>query len=380
MRKNVIPVLAALLALPFIVSIAHGDGEIAIGPYVQDVTPESAVICWATEAGRFTLTAPDGTVRSLRRYHHHEMALTRLQPATTYEYDVLGSGAEEGKGKFATFPSGIQPFRFAVLGDTRSNHEVHEEIVNRIIAERPLLVINSGDLVSDGRNIEDWEHFFRINRELMRSVPYYPLLGNHEKDSQFYFDFFHLPGNERYYMYSIGDVLFLMLDLDGRYYETPEFMDDEERERWWHEQNLDYFKEEKTWVEKRLDLTKGAGFVFVVFHLPLYSVKASRVEDAEVRREFWGDVFERYGVQVVFSGHDHHYHRAVKGGTHYVTTAGGGAGLYETDAIQPESVKWEKVHHYMTVDVGRTEATLKAIDIDGSLIEEFVVKRREMRR
>jgi len=239
-----------------------------------------------------------------------------------------------------------------------------------------MLVINSGDLVSDGRNMEDWEHFFRINRDLMRSVPYYPLLGNHEKDSQFYFDFFHLPGNERYYMFSVGDVLFLMLDTDGRYYETPEFMTEQERERWWHEQNLEYFKQEKAWVENRLELMKGAGFVFVTFHLPLYSVKASRVEDAELRRKFWGDVFERHQVQVVFSGHDHHYHRAVKGGTHYVTTAGGGAGLYDTDAIQPESVKWEKTHHYMTVDVGRTEATLKAIDLDGNLIETFTVERR----
>jgi hypothetical protein len=59
-----------------------------------------------------------------------------------------------------------------------------------------------------------------------------------------------------------------------------------------------------------------------------------------------------------------------------VTTAGGGAGLYDTDAIQPESVKWKKVHHYMTIDVDRDEATLKAIDIDGELIETFTVKRR----
>ncbi len=368
--------LAVAVVLAFVCVSSWAEEPIAIGPYVQNVTTNSAVVCWATVPGTSKVTDPDGSTRAIRRYEHHELSLTRLKPDTTYSYDVLGSGDPAGVGKLTTFPEGAEPFRFAVLGDTRSNHEVHGRIVKHIIGEKPRFVINSGDLVSDGRNIADWEAFFKINRELMRSLPYYPVPGNHEKDSGFYYDFFSLPGNERYYMFSVGDALFLMLDLDGRYYETPEFMNDREEEAWWDEQNRAYFEKEKAWVKSRLELTKGAGFVFVVGHSPMYSVKRTRVMDAKLRRAFWGDLFERYGVQVVLAGHDHHYHRAVHGGTNYVTTAGGGAGLYDPDRPQPESVKWAKVHHYMVFDIGDDEATARATDIDGNLVEEFTVERR----
>ncbi len=368
--------IVATCAIGVVVATCGWAGDrIAFGPYVQNVTRKSATVCWSTPAGESKITTPDGE-RIVRHYQHHEILLPRLKPGTTYPYDVLGDGSEEGKGGFTTFPDGLEPFRFVVFGDTRSRHDVHETIVKRIMAEAPLLVINTGDLVSDGRNIADWEQFFRVSRELMRNVPYFPVLGNHESDSPLYFEFFALPGNERYYTFSVGDALFLMLDTEGAEYETPQFLKPQNREAFWHGQNKAYMERQKAWVENMLHLQRDAGFIFVVFHEPLYSVKASRVEDAALRRAFWGDLFERYGVQAVLSGHDHHYHHAVNKGTHYITTGGAGAGLYDTDAPQPQTVKMAKIEHYITVDVGLDEAKLTAIDIDGNVIEEITVPKR----
>ena len=79
----------------------------------------------------------------------------------------------------------------------------------------------------------------------------------------------------------------------------------------------------------------------------MISIKKSRVEDAKIRRKFWGDIFERHNVQAVINGHDHHYHHAFDKGVHYITTAGGGAGLYETDSPQPETVRFEKIEHML---------------------------------
>ena len=76
------------------------------------------------------------------------------------------------------------------------------------------------------------------------------------------------------------------------------------------------------------------------------------------------------------NGHDHYYEHAFHDGTHYIVTAGGGAPLYNTDALQPETLKAEKVHHYMSIDVGEEQAILKAIRNDGSLIEKIVIPRR----
>lgn len=112
-------------------------------------------------------------------------------------------------------------------------------------------------------------------------------------------------------------------------------------------------------------------------HKPLYSIKKSRLEGTKIRREFWGDIFERHNVQIFMNGHDHHYHRAVHGGTQYITTAGGGAGLYETDAPQPETVKYNKTEHFVTVDVGLQEATLTVIDINGEVIDTVTVPKRK---
>jgi 3',5'-cyclic AMP phosphodiesterase CpdA len=355
------------------------DSPVAIGPYVQNVGCERATVCWATVEGEATIAGPDGAA-TLPRYKVHELVMSNLKPNTTYQYDVLGTGSDSGKGSFTTFPDRAEPFRFVVVGDTRSHHDKHKAIVDRMIAEEPLFVVNTGDLVSDGLNIEHWMEFFRINHTLMRSVPYFPVLGNHENDSSFYFDFFSLPQNERYYMFSVGPALFLFIDVEGYDYDTPVYMDDAAKQAWWTHQNLAYMKRQKAWVENMLTLHESAGYLFVFLHEPLISVKRTRVEGAKRQRAFWDGIFEKHRVSVVFAGHDHHYHRAVIDGTHHITTAGGGAGLYDPDTPAPETVIVKKVNHFCRVDVGPQEAKVTAIEINGDIIEHLVLPRRDSRQ
>ncbi|MBI5093691.1 MAG: metallophosphoesterase [Candidatus Hydrogenedentes bacterium] len=367
----VAPCLAVLaaLALPGVAlramaaDAAPVAAPIAIGPYVQDVTPTSAVVRWVTIAApRADEKASDP---EQPRLEFHEKALTGLKPSTVCTYDVLGKGAPEGTGSFTTFPEGAQPFRFAVLGDTRTRHDVHQKIVNRIIAEKPLLTVNTGDLVGNGTKFSDWEQFFRINHELMRTTPYVAALGNHEKNTKTFFESFRDSEGQRYYSFRVGDALFLMLDSEGPSEESADA-------------RVSFMKQQKEWVEKTLAENEAAGFVFAFLHKPLYCVMSKRLEEVAERRAFWGNTFERNGVQVVLNGHDHHYHRAVHGGTNYVTTAGGGAPLYEIDAIQPETVKTAKVEHFVLVDVALDKAVIDVIDIDGNTVEKFEVAKRKL--
>ncbi len=347
-----------------------------LGPYLQSMSDEEVTICWASREGVTQIMEDGSRVQEVSQYRHHKSIITHLMPNTTYSYDVLGDGTDRGQGSFTTFPDSIQPFHFTVLGDTRTRHDFHQRIVDRMIQEDPLFVVNTGDLVSRGNHMEDWEHFFRINEQLTRHVPYFPVLGNHEQNSDNYYDFFSLPGNESYYFFSVGDALFVILDMDGPDYDAPLYLEGAQREAFWNKVSRKYFEEEKEWLENILALHEDAGYIFVFFHPTWYSIKSSRVADAELRREFWGDIFERKGVTAVLNGHDHYYHHAEHGGTHYIVTAGGGAPLYDTDAIQPETVKYKKIEHFMRIDVGLTETTMKAIDINGELIEEIVVSRR----
>ncbi len=366
-----------LLILTQCTQVEQVESPEMIGPYLQSMSDGEVTICWSTLEGVTQILDGDSVIQNVKQFENHKSIITRLEPNTTYTYDILKDGTDNGKGTFTTFPGGIEPFHFAVLGDTRTRHDFHQKIVNRIVAEDPLFVVNTGDLVSKGNSMDDWDHFFRINDTLIRNVPYYTVLGNHEQDSENYYNFFSLPGNESYYFFSVGDALFVTLDMEGENHSAPEFLEGESRDAFWNNISKKYFEEEKVWLENLLSLNSDAGYIFVFFHPTYYSIKESRVEDAELRREFWGDIFERHNVTAVLNGHDHYYHHAEHGGTHYIVTAGGGAPLYDTDAIQPETVKYQKIEHFMRVDVGLEQATMKAIDINGELIEEIVVDRRK---
>jgi len=364
--------------LPVPANEKKGKQKIAFGPYIQQMSTKDATICWSTLESEPTITDKDGNIKHVREYKQHTIHLGNLEPNTEYAYDVLNDGTDEGKGKLTTYPDEIMPFNFVAIGDTRNRHDVHSEILGKIMETNPRFIVNSGDLVRNGRAIEDWEAFFGVSKELMRNTPYYPVLGNHEKDSPYYYDLFDLPNNERYFYFTVGDALFIVLDSEGIQMTEPSFVTDENSDKFWHDAYDEYFVTQKKWLEKVLDLNNEAGFIFIFQHKPLYSIMKNRVEEAELARKFWGDIFERHNVQVFMNGHDHHYHHALKNNVHYITSAGGGAPLYNFDSPQPETVKSSKVEHFVNVEVNGNEAILHVIDINGNEIDNIKVKRRNM--
>ncbi|MBI4556179.1 MAG: metallophosphoesterase family protein, partial [Candidatus Hydrogenedentes bacterium] len=234
-------ILSRLIVACVLAASAYGQDAAVIGPYVQDVRSTAATICWATRSGETKLTGPSGE-SIVREYSMHKTVLPRLKPGTKYQYSVEADGNVPLTGEFTTFPEKDEPFRFVVFGDTRSRHEIHARLVKRIADEKPLFVINTGDLVSDGRSMADWEKFFEVSGGLMRTIPYYPVLGNHENDSQHYYDFFCLPGNERYYTFHAGGVLFLMLDTEGPEVEVPAYVPEAEEDVFVTEQLRPYME------------------------------------------------------------------------------------------------------------------------------------------
>jgi len=373
MKKSFI--ITLLLISTIVYSQIHK--KIAFGPYLQNMGPKDIKICWSTLETTTQTKHPDGRISYIPEYEQHRILLTRLEPNKEYEYDVLRDGTDNGKGKFKTYPNEITPFRFVVLGDTRSNPVIHSTIVSEIIKQDPLFVINTGDLVSNGRDIKNWESFFSVNKEMMKNIPYYAVLGNHEKDSPYFYDFFPPPGDNNYYSFYVGDALFIILDSEGKNISAPNYISDHYEDQFWNDSFEQYFQNQKDWLDNELDIHKEAGFIFIFQHKPLFSIKKSRVEDTNKLREFWGDIFERHNVQAFINGHDHHYHHAIKNNVNYITTAGGGAGLYETDSPQPETVNYSKVNHFLTIEVLGETATIEVIDIDGNKFDEIVIHRRK---
>lgn len=376
--KNTIPITLFVFFTIFQLAGQTSD-KIAFGPYIQQMSTKNATICWSTLEGEMTITGKGGKKDTIREYKQHKIHLANLKPDTEYVYDVLNDGSEEGKGKLTTYPDKSIPFNFVAIGDTRSRNNVHKRIIEQVGKLNPRFIVNSGDLVSNGLSMRDWESFFKINKDFMTNTPYYPVLGNHEKDSPYYYDFFDLPNNERYYYFTVGDALFVVLDSEGLRTTIPAFTSEGMEDAYWEESGIEYLKKQKEWLEQVLELNREAGFVFIFQHTPLYSVKKSRVEESKKVRAFWGDIFSRYGVQVFLNGHDHHYHHAYDKGVHFITSAGAGAPLYDIDAVQPETLNYKKIEHFINVEVEKDEAVLHVFDIEGNEFDTIKVERRTIK-
>ena len=380
-RMRLIPAVAILAALAL--PAAAQQASIAIGPYVQNVGKDCATICWETPCEDIAYEpASLDRKTAVRGYQHHELTLRYLQPGTTYTYDVLRDGSDAGKGAFTTLPEGEHPFSFVTLADC--HNYLCEPIVKQVMKDKPDMVFLPGDLVYDGLVMFHWEDWSRVNRELMRSVPYYPALGNHELDSPLYFRFFALPGNERYYSFNRGAAHFVVLDSFGPRMRDVYWHDDEmatnqpvtkhqlEVFRQYHEQ---YWQDQLAWLKDDLGANQNAKHIFVFFHHPMYTSHARGLEAAKRMRARFGSIFQDYRVSAVFNGHDHHYNHALVGGVHFIMTCAGGEPI-GADAPQPETMKTHKPHNYARVDVGPSSAHVRAADIEGKQIEEFDIAPR----
>jgi len=327
------------------------------GPYLQSVTADSIIIVWETdspgpgeivygETEEYGSSAADPAVDA-----RHVITLTNLAPYTVYHYRVESGGAplsEELTFRTAAGPDQTE-FTFVAFGDTRTQHQIHQEVVDSIVALEPDLVLHTGDLVANGRIASLWETFFEVERELMARVPLFPALGNHEANHQHYFDLFYLPGNERWYAFDYGNARFICLQVDG-------FAD------------FDSQSEQYAWLEETL-AANTQPWLFVNFHLPPYS--SSRDVSEQSVRQALTPLFEQYGVDVVFTGHHHNYERNEANGVTYIVTGGGGAPLCVMEDREPTRAAFAVAYHFvwLEVDGGRLEATV--FSSKGKVLDEF---------
>ncbi|MDI6791398.1 MAG: S8 family serine peptidase [bacterium] len=347
--------------------------EIVRGPYLSSVTTNSIIINWGTNVSGdsrvdFGLTsAYDQSEYSSTQTTSHSLTLTGLETSTTYHYQATsqnGTTVSSQDRAFRTAPYSHEPLTFAAFGDTRTGHDAHQTLVNAIHSWGPDLVTNTGDLVNNGWHTSDWETFFEINRELMKEIPYYASIGNHEyyyeTTCPLYFEYFAFPGNERWFSFDYGNSHFIFLDTNRvEWYETG--------------------TEQYNWLANDLAAHTNAEFTFVFFHQPPYSSSRHCVYDgyAPTMRAALCPLFEDYGVDIVFNGHDHNYERSLVNGVNYIVTGGGGGPLYGKEVDNDWSLVFQEVYHYCRVSVNGTMATMQAVDINGNVFDTLQIQHGE---
>jgi len=109
-----------------------------------------------------------------------------------------------------------------------------------------------------------------------------------------------------------------------------------------------------------------------MLHHPLYTsgIHTSAETTAD---ENLVPLFEQYGVDMVLSGHNHHYERSLKDGIYYIVTGGGGAPLnnFPNINLNPYSQVRQKIYEFVTLDINCATGQLEyqAWDLDGELID-----------
>lgn len=243
------------------------------------------------------------------------------------------------------------PGSIAVYGDSRTQHDIHREIVQAMCEIEPMAVFHTGDLVEDGWDPGQWEIFNGIIAPLLETAVFYPALGNHEANSPYYFDNFNLPGNERWYVVDLGGAHFIVLDSN-----YP----------------LEIGSDQYRWLKNDLMMADSDFFLVVVFHHPPFSSGSHAEDEMDLRRSIV-PLFEEYGVDIVFNGHDHFYERSVVNSVVYVVTGGGGAPLHDRDRENIYSRVFFKEYHFCRLDIVDQQLNVAVYTRNLSRIDCFTV-------
>lgn len=285
-------------------------------------------------------------------YFHH-VRLTGLQPDSNYLYRIQPSATNKVSydlHSFTTPAKGSEPFTFLVYGDTRTFPDRHRLVTTAMGTDplQPEFVLHTGDLIESP--IESrWNSFFWALQPLGTSVPFYPCLGNHEENSETYYRAFELPRgggyqNERWYSFDYHNLHVICLDSNST------------------SLGFSGMNQQRNWLKKDLSKTDKP-FIVVFFHHPIYSSEYDTAKNAGLEA-LWHSLFDKYGVDVVFSGHVHSYERLASDGITYIVTGGGGAPSGSIPSKSDRSqAQVDDSLHYVRVNVDQDSMQVQMVEV-----------------
>jgi 3',5'-cyclic AMP phosphodiesterase CpdA len=246
--------------------------------------------------------------------------------------------------------------KFAAIGDNGTGERPEYDVGRQMAAyhERfPFeLVIMLGDNLYGRQEAKDFvAKFEEPYRPLLSAgVQFYAALGNHDNPSQQAYPPFHM-GGVRYYTYSKRNVRFFAIDsnlLDAK---------------------------QLAWIESALRQSSD-DWKICYFHHPLYSDGKTHGSQVDLRVAL-EPLFIKYGVNVVFSGHDHVYERIKpqKGITYFVSGAGGQLRKGDVRRSDLTAAQFDQDCSFMLIEVSGDDLFFQAISRTGTAVDAGVVHR-----
>lgn len=394
-------IAAALFATPSMAAEA-------LRVYVGDLGATHVLLAWGTTEGRGNTIGRGSVSHGKARLRVGTKVVETsqawavvdgLESDHPYDYELTVDGRKVGAGRVRTWPAKAAQCSFLVFGDfgngsgdqRRIAESMARVVKERAGTERPIrFILSTGDnvysvipgvwLAGSGDRDADWgPRFFGPYEEILKSIPVYPVLGNHDgnesekrDDLAVYLDNFFFPGNRpaRWYSFNYGGLIdFFALDTtrnSERGPRAPVWLDGGEQHKW---------------AERALTASR-APWKLVYMHHPVFNAGPGHDKERNYERmRHFLDLFGRTGVQSVFHGHEHNLQISRRnerghGIRFFVTGAGGELRRGDVRAkMEANNIEgWSEQRHFLIVDAdgehlkvsAAGDEEIRAVKADGS--------------
>lgn len=259
--------------------------------------------------------------------------------------------------------------RFAVIGDYGQGDQNEADVAELVNGWNVDFIITLGDnnypsgsAATIDQNIGQFysQYIFPYRGNFgagANTLRFFPVLGNHDLDTaraQAYYDYFELPGNERYYEFIQGPVHFFALNTDSREVD-----------------GVGRSSAQAEWLSNRLAASNSTWKIVYGHHPPYTSGLRGPVDWMR-----WP--FKEWGATAYLSGHDHFYERLEVDGLPYFINGIGGGAIYEIGPPTAGSiVRFNEDYGAMLVEATDLAIQFQFITRSGAVVDEIVISKND---
>ena len=253
-------------------------------------------------------------------------------------------------------PNKTGSVRFAIIGDMGTGKKEQYDVGKQMASVHDRFpfdfVLMLGDNIYGSKTPADYKLKFEdVYKPLLdQGVKFYASLGNHDDPNERFYKPFNMNG-QRYYTIKKGDVEFFALD--------STYMDPGQLE----------------WLGKELAVS-GAAWKICFFHHPLYSDARYHGPDRDLRARL-EPLFQKFGVRVVLSGHEHVYERINPHGDIYYFVMGNAGQLrpHDLQASADTAKGFDTDQAFMLGEITGDEFYFQTVSRAGKTVDAGVIQR-----
>lgn len=248
--------------------------------------------------------------------------------------------------------------RMMVIGDMGSGKQMQYDTAKMMVTYHQAYnfdtVLTVGDNIYGTDKAADMEKKFQEAYQplLDQGVKFYATLGNHDSSNQRFYQFFNMDGKE-YYEFDKDGVSFYALDSN--------YMD----------------KKQLDWLTQTLQADTNK-WKIAFFHHPPFSSGGFHGSDTKMRAALH-PLFVKYGVDVVFTGHEHFYERIKPqdGVQYFITGSGGQLRKGDVKDNSPLTAKaFDTDNAFLLFEISGDQMYFQVLSRTGQTVDSGTITRR----